>query len=775
MPAERWVICGRVQGVGFRPFAARLAASVGLEGWVRNAPEGVEIHVQGDPDKITEFRKRMEIESPPGAAIVRVESRPAAVESLGGFSIRASAGGTGEATARAVIPPDRATCGRCQAEFADPGDRRHGYALSSCTECGPRLTILAALPFDRERTSMADFEPCDACQREFADATNRRFHAQNIACPACGPKLWLETPQSAAVEGSRSGIGDLPVLQAAAEILRRGGILAVKGVGGFHLLCDACSAAAVGRLRARKRRDRKPFAVMFGDLDEAAWEVELDEPVRRALSDPAAPIVLLKRRPESRLAAGIAPGLGTVGSFLAYTLVHRELVRLVGKPLVATSGNSSDEPMPLDNETARRELGAIADGLLMHDRRILRQADDSVVRPIAGRMTPIRIGRGIAPLRLELPLDAPAILALGGHLKTAVAVTRGREMYLGQHLGDLTTAAARRRYREAVADFLRLVGVKPLWVAHDAHPDYFTTRLAEESGLRRFAVQHHHAHALACLAEHGEQRPALAIVWDGTGYGADGSIWGGEFLLIDAAGFRRVGSLWPFPLVGGDRAAREPRLAAAGVCAEAGFEDTWPGEQGGGRAGLIRTAAAARSAFSTTTSAGRLFDAWAAFLLALDRSDYEGEAAMRLEQLADPDEAAAFEVKVVERDGPEGDRFLCLDWRPWVEETRLGLQRGDSPARLAARFHNALAVGSLKLAQEAGREQVVLSGGCFQNALLTQRVSDALGRHGFRVLTHVRLPAGDGGLAAGQAWAAALHLSAIHEREGGGDVPGNPG
>ncbi len=455
---------------------------------------------------------------------------------------------------------------------------------------------------------------------------------------------------------------------------------------------------------------------------------EVDAAAREVLLSPEAPILLLRRRAGSTLAEEIAPGLSTVGAFIAYTPQHRALVRMTGLPLVATSGNASDEPMPIDNDAARAVLGGIADAFLFHNRRILRHADDSVVRLIGGRPVPIRIGRGLAPVRIVLPFEPPALLATGGHLKAAVAFTRGHELFLGQHVGDLDTLAVRARYVETMADLTRLFGVWPRQIVHDAHPDYFTTRYAEQSGLPRLAVQHHHAHIMACLAEHGERGPALGIAWDGTGYGDDGTIWGGEFLKVEGPHYRRVGSLWPFRLVGGDRAAREPRRSAAGVCFAAG--EAIPGEVGftTGEHDLIVSALRSPRASILTTSAGRLFDAWSSLLGIAQHSAYEAEAAMRIEDVADPSEQAAFEPSIVEDAVDGGDLLYRLDWRPWVAETRRRLAQGQCPSTLAACFHNGLAAGSLQVARRVGLETVVLGGGCFQNRLLTERLTGLLER-----------------------------------------------
>ena len=473
-----------------------------------------------------------------------------------------------------MITPDLASCPACLAECETANDRRYGFALSSCTDCGPRFSI-------QNRASVRSRADDDGRFPSVPGMPARVYRP--CQSPVSRPECLLPPVRSAHLAGAdRSGfcghaiqlrpsaLSDLPVLDEAARLLRQGMILALKGIGGFHLLCDATAPDVVARLRERKRRDRKPFAVLFLDVEQVAAYAELDARARDLLASPAAPIVLLPRRPGSALAADVAPGLSTVGAFLAYTPLHQALVKRAGRPLVATSANLTDEPMPVDNDAARNELCLIADWLLLHDRRILRHADDSVMRLIGGDPVPMRVGRGLAPLRIVLPLEPPPLLATGGHLKTAIAVTRGRELFLGQHQGDLDTLSARNRYLENVADLPRLFGVRPSLIVHDLHPDYFTTRYALGQGVPALAVQHHHAHVMACLAEHGETGPALGIAWDGTGYGDDGTIWGGEFLVVDGASYRRIGSLWPFGLVGGDRARASPGGSAAGVCFAAG-------------------------------------------------------------------------------------------------------------------------------------------------------------------------------------------------------------
>ena len=690
--ALRLRVLGRVQGVGFRPFMARVARSCGVAGWVKNTLEGVVAHIEGTPRGLAEFRGRLLRQAPLAAEIHQVDEQAVDPGVDRDFQVVESDAAGGDLLV--AITPDLATCRRCMSEFVDPADRRYGYALSGCTDCGPRFTQVTAPPFDRDRTAMAIFPPCADCLGEYASPADRRFHAQNVACAGCGPRLWLEETGApdgqATIDRSQT---DLPVLARAGQWLRDGKIVAVKGIGGFHLLCDATSSQVVRRLRQRKRREGKPLAVLFADREQVDQHTLCNEAEWAALSGPAAPIVVLRRRPESVLAKEVAPGMGTVGALLAYSLLHRELVRAVARPLVATSANASDEPMPIDNASARATLAGVAELFLMHDRPIMRHADDSIVRSIGGQPVPIRIGRGLAPVRLPVPGELPPLLATGGHLKSAVAVARRREMLLGQHIGDLATPAARRRYRDTVADLCQLLGVKPERIVCDRHPDYFTTRFARESGLPVVDVQHHHAHIAACLAEHGERGPVLGIAWDGTGYGDDGTMWGGEFLLVDGARSQRIGSLWPFPVVGGDRAAREPRRSVAGVCFEA--REPLPSELfTGSELPLLAAALRAPVPAMTCTSAGRLFDAWAALLGLPGRTSFEGEAALRLEDMADPSESGELPVTIVEESGP----FYRMDWRPWVSDTRHLLESGISPGIVSARFHNALAQGCLEVA-----------------------------------------------------------------------------
>jgi hydrogenase maturation protein HypF len=756
--ALRLLVTGRVQGVGFRPTVARLAAASGLSGWVKNTVEGVVIHLEGPREDVIRYRDRLEQDAPSASRVDQILETHADLEHTTGFSILRSesrAGPDSDASVVVEITPDLATCATCQAEFDDPASRRSGFALNGCADCGPRFSMMTGTVFDRDRTAMAGFIMCDACRSEHEDASDRRFHAQNTSCPACGPRVWVEGPNSMGPSRARDWPDDRPAIERAALLVRSGAVLAVKGIGGFHLVCDATNEAAIRALRDRKHRPRKPLAVMFNGLGQVNAFACTDQTEREALAGPSAPIVLLQRREGTALASGIAPGLDSVGAMLAYAPLHRSLIQLTGVPIVATSANASDEPMPVDIETARAELADIADAFLLHDRPIVRHADDGVVRSIGGRVVPVRIGRGSSPVRLSLPRDLPPTLATGGHLKAAVALARGRDIFLGQHIGNLDTAALRRRYRDNVADLTGLLRVRPEFIACDLHPDYFSTSFADASGLPVLRVQHHHAHALSCLAEHGATGPALAVVWDGTGHGPDGSIWGGEFLLVDGASYRRVGSLWPFRLVGGDRAARDASQVAACAAIEAGLQPERVARLDPSRRRVIEIAARSSRASTLTTSAGRLFDAWAATLGLCARSSYEGEAAVLLESAADRHETGVlpFEVVVDEEADPS---LLRIDWRAGLAETVSLREAGTEASILSARFHNALARCTLEVARRVGVDTVVLSGGCFQNRALSERAQIGLAREGFRVLTHHRVPPGDGGLAVGQAWAVAL-------------------
>lgn len=763
----RLEIRGAVQGVGFRPFVYRLARELELRGWVVNDSRGVRLEVEGPGEAAERFLDRLPREVPPRAIVHEMESSWHEARGYCDFRIEAS---DDDGAKFAFVLPDIATCGECLAEVLDPGDRRHGYPFTNCTNCGPRYTIIRALPYDRPSTTMARFVMCPGCQGEYQDPLDRRFHAQPNACPECGPRLdlWDATGASQAT-GSEA-------LRLAAEAVRRGRILALKGLGGFLLVVDAGSAAAVARLRQRKRRGEKPLALMVPGLQAARELCVTDAAAEELLASPEAPIVLLDRRPAAGITAGVAPGQRDLGLMLPYAPLHHLLLREVARPVVATSGNLSDEPIAIGNREALERLGAIADLFLVHDRPIARHVDDSVVRGIDGVPQILRRARGYAPLPITLPRDAATTLAVGAHLKNAVALAIGDQAFVSQHLGDMETPETRAAFTRVIRDFMALYEAVPEVIVHDLHPDYPSTRWARSAaegggdswrqalaGARLIGVQHHHAHLASCLAEHGASGPALGVTWDGTGYGTDATIWGGEMLHGDASGFERVACLRPFALPGGEAAVREPRRVALSLL--------W---QLAGERALDRDELAPVAAFAdferrvlkrmlargvrtpVTTSAGRLFDAVASLLDLCQRISFEGQAAMALEAVADPGARDAYPLPLARGSGTPRQ----LDWRPLVAAILEERRRGVAASVIAGRFHNALVEAMVAVAREVGEPRVALTGGCFHNRLLTERAARRLRRAGFEVLLQRRVPPGDGGICLGQIAVAAARLEA---------------
>ncbi len=744
---------GVVQGVGFRPFVHRLAAAGELRGFVRNDAEGVLIDIEGDARCVDRFCRSLTRDAPPLARIARVNVTPAAPVAYHAFRIV----GSDTASVRAstsLIPPDVATCDRCLTELFDPSNRRFGHPFISCTECGPRFTLVRDTPYDRERTTMAGFAMCADCRREYEDPLDRRFHAETIACPSCGPKL-------CAVGGDATYYG-ATAFDVAVTALRTGQIVAIKALGGYHLSCDATAALAVARLRERKHRIAKPFAVMTRDAKGATALGTISPAERRALESRERPVVLVERRADANIAASVAPSLRRLGLMLPATPVHHLLLAAVDRPLVMTSGNRSDEPVVIGDRQAVTALGDVADVFLMHDRDIAVRCDDSVVQIIAGGARTIRRSRGHAPRAIACPAFAgPSALALGAELKNTICLTGGGWAHLSPHIGDLGSLSARAALREAVSWTMHTVGIAPEVIAHDLHPDYASTHLAHavarELGVeRRVAVQHHHAHVAACIAEHGVDGPVIGVAFDGAGLGTDGAIWGGEFLVVDGARFSRRGHLAYVPLPGGDAAARQPwRCAAAHLAVLEGTPNAWrpDGVLESEWAGVAQLLARANGSMPRTSSVGRLFDAVASLLGLCHIARFEGEAAMMLEAAADRQATLGYPVDLSAHD------VWIADPRQIIEGVLNDRTRGRSIGEIAGAFHIALRElvmqGCERLRQDTGLTTVVLTGGVFMNAFLLERTCEILTARHFRVLVPREVPCNDGGLSLGQAYIAA--------------------
>ena len=757
--AARIAVLGAVQGTGFRPYVFRLAQGLGLAGSVRNTAFGVLIVVEGEPDVVSEFCRRLPLEPPPAAVLRRVDIESVAPEGAGRFAIEAS-----ELAGELVVAmlPDLATCPECLGEMFDPSDRRFHYPFLNCTACGPRLSIIEGLPYDRSLTAMRRFRLCPDCAGEFHDVRDRRFHAQPVACPQCGPRLVFEGGAPSAATPMPGGAAE--PLEVAAAVVRAGRILALKGLGGYQLVVDARDDAAVARLRTRKGREAKPFAVMFPSLDALRRTARVGDEEAKILASPSAPILLLPLVDRSAISAETAPGLHSVGAMLPYSPLHHLLLSRLGFPVVCTSGNFSEEPMAIEADDARQRLGAIADAFLHHDRPIVRHVDDSVARVVDGALLILRRARGFAPLPVELKATLPTVRALGGHLKNAVAWSHGSQIIASQHIGDLDHPLSLDALCRTVHDYERLYGLQPVAVACDLHPDYASTRLAEASGLPVIRVQHHHAHVASALAEHDLDGEVLGVAWDGTGLGPDGTVWGGEFLRATAVDFRRVARLLPFGLPGGEAAARQPWRSALGVLYALEGEALWERDLAPVRHArtwrpVVDSLLRAGTCSVRTSSAGRLYDAVAALLALRQESSYEAQAAMQLEQVAAPGAAAAYQFTLTEPAG-EGAAAVEVDWRPAIAGVLEDLGRGTGIATVAGRFHRTLAQMIAAVAEWAGLPRVVLTGGFFQNASVASLAARELATRRFEVVTHRRIPPNDGGLAVGQALVAASQLLA---------------
>lgn len=745
---QRWRIqvSGAVQGVGFRPAVYRYARSRGLTGWVANTSGGLLIEAEGSTKRLRDFVDTIETTPPPHAVIRDIITARITPARETAFVVREN---KDSAPGDLLVLPDLATCADCLSEVFDPADRRYLYPFTNCTSCGPRYSIINALPYDRAETTMAGFDMCPRCRAEYETPADRRFHAQPNACPDCGPQLALWN-----ADGSVRAARGAAIAETVAQI-QAGAIVAIKGLGGFHLLVDATNSDAVDRLRVRKNRPDKPFAVMVPDLGSARALTEISTAAEQALVSAAAPIVLLRRRIEAPVAASVAPGNPDLGVMLPYTPLHHILLQELGHPVVATSGNLSDEPIATDENEALQRLAGIADLFLVHDRPIRRPVEDSVVRILGGQVQMLRRGRGHAPFPVTVAeqSEGPTIVAVGAHLKNTTGILKGAQFFTSPHIGDMGTCEAEDLLHRTTADLAKLAQVEPTAVACDLHPDYASTRHAERCGLPLIRVQHHVAHVMACASENNLREPFLGIAWDGTGLGTDNTSWGGEFIGVEPGAWQRIAYLRPFALPGGDAAAREPRRAAVGLLyaafgATALTDPDLAPVRSFSPAQRQTLARALANGLNTlhTSSMGRLFDGVAALLGVRQKTTYEGQAAIELEWLArDGETVAPYDFRI--DDG-------AIDWRPMLTAIVADLRAGTPAQRIAAAFHSTLVEIILAVARKSALPQVVLTGGCFQNRLLTEAAIDRLRAAGFAPYWHRQVPPNDGGLALGQAvWA----------------------
>lgn len=759
---------GAVQGVGFRPFVYRLARELRLAGWVSNSSQGLRLEVEGAREILERFLDRLRAEAPPRSAIASSESSWLDPVGHAGFVIRESEEDGGRT---ALILPDIATCQDCLAEIRDPANRRYQYPFTNCTNCGPRFSIVQGVPYDRARTTMREFVMCEECRAEYETPSDRRFHAQPIACPRCGPRLemWDATGRTVASESA--------ALKQAARLLKEGNVVALKGLGGFQLLVLAGDENVVQRLRLAKHREAKPFAVMVPNLEAARAITEICPAEERLLTSPEAPIVLLRARAPGTgmdIAPGIAPGNPWLGLMLPYTPLHHILLQELGLSVVATSGNLKDEPICIDEREALVRLRGIADYYLTHNRPIARPIDDSVARVVMGRELLLRRARGYAPLPIHVTgfgAERGPILGVGAHLKNTIAVQSGSEVFLSPHVGDLETMQAYDAFQAAARDLPEIYEVQPVTIVADKHPDYLSSRWATAQGTgnngpRIVLVQHHVAHVLSCLAENELAPPALGVAWDGTGYGEDGTVWGGEFFHLEEEGYHRIARIRPFALPGGERAVKEPRRSAAGLL-YAAF----------GEFGLSLLPRATHGAFDdqeahnlrrvlgsglncpSTSSAGRLFDAVASLAGLRQHSQFEGQSAMELEfSLPVVPEERAYPMVLCSscaQSAGAGARPVGeLNWEPMLREILEDVEQGIPVGTIAAKFHNSLVRGIVQVASKVGERRVVLSGGCFQNRYLLEQTVTALRAAGFKPYWHQRVPPNDGGISLGQVVAA---------------------
>ncbi|MCX6122493.1 MAG: carbamoyltransferase HypF [Ignavibacteriales bacterium] len=749
----RVVIHGAVQGVGFRPFVYRLATEMKLPGWVSNSGQGVFIEVESAKDTLNQFLFRLQKEIPPRACIQSLEFLFLDATGFTLFEIRKS---DSAGIKTVLVLPDISTCPDCLKDIFDTSNRRYLYPFTNCTNCGSRFSIIEALPYDRPNSSMKKFEMCPDCKAEYENPFDRRFHAQPNACPLCGPKLELWNDKGNVIAERHNAL-----LQAV-EILRTGKIVAVKGIGGFHLMVDARNDEAVRRLRTRKHREEKPLALMFPLLEAIKLECEVNEFEERLLLSPESPIVLLKRltvrNPQSFIASSVAPSNPYLGVMLPYTPLHHILLKELGFPVVATSGNLSDEPICTDENEALHRLNGITDMFLVHNRPIVRHVDDSIVRVIMGRELVLRRARGYAPLPISVGTrHGVSLLAVGAHLKNTIALTSDDNVFISQHIGDLETMESLDAFHRVITDFQMLYETKPAQVVCDLHPDYLSSKFARSTGIPFIEIQHHYAHIASCMAENQLEGKLLGVSWDGTGYGLDGTIWGGEFLLTTETSFEHIATFRSFRLPGGEKAIKEPRRIALGILYEIFGDNIFhdndlisvqaftPAELD-----VLKQMFVKNINMPVTTSAGRLFDAVASLIGLRQIVNYEGQAAMELEfliQSVESEECYPFGID-------EALKLRIVDWRSVFEGILTDIKNHISPSTIAAKFHNTLVEIIVAVAMKIKHNRVVLSGGCFQNKYLTEHTVKRLREEGFRPYWHQRVPPNDGGIALGQAYAA---------------------
>jgi hydrogenase maturation protein HypF len=752
-------VLGVVQGVGFRPFVCRLAEQQSIAGFVRNTSRGVIVEAEGEPLALDAFGRSLREHLPPLAEVVRLEVAEIPAQGDTDFTIRQS---SEEADAFSLVPPDAPTCDSCIEDFTDSHNRRYSYPFTNCTHCGPRYSIIQRVPYDRPATTMAVFPMCVACKAEYDDADDRRFHAQPNACPECGPSVALVGALDLAAGNAPSferGEPALPVLRRVRQLLAEGNIVAVKGLGGFLLACDAQNESAVHLLRERKRRTDKPFALMAPDLAAVERLCIVSDPGRRALLSPARPIVILPRRLDARVSASVAPGNNTLGIMLPYTPLHHLLFGEPGErprfeALVMTSGNLSEEPIVSRNEDVWPRLGPVADWFLFHNRDIHMRVDDSVVRAFDGKPRLLRRSRSYVPRPIDLGFEVREVLACGAELKNTFCLTKDCYAILSQHIGDLENYEGLVFFQETLANLKKLFQVEPIGVAYDLHPRYLSSRFALGlDGVEKLGIQHHHAHIASCMAENGLRGKVIGVAFDGTGYGTDGRIWGGEFLIADLAGFERRAHLRNVVLAGGDTAVRQPWRSALSYLSDT-FGSHLPDlplwQHIGSRAlSIAQTMLSRRLNAVDTSSCGRLFDAVASLLGIRHETTFEGQAAIELEMAADDDVESGYPFAIAQSE------LLQIDFRPAVEAIVCDLQRGEPVSTISARFHNALADAIAevcrRLRRAEGLNRVCLSGGTFQNTFLLKRTLARLHTSDFEVFLHSEVPPNDGGISLGQA------------------------